>query len=126
MRQDPKTRQALASSNVATDDRRAHVRFSCELDSSCSPISASKGMQWTGKVRDVSRGGLGVVLSRRFELGTLLGVEIQEADGTTSGTLLARVVHVTPHSGGGWVIGCCFTSELGDDEVKAFVKDADF
>ena len=119
----PKTMPAVDLSAPAADDRRAHVRFPCELDGSCSPIGATRGTQWTGKVKDISRGGLGVVLSRRFELGTLLSLEIQEADGRMSGTLLARVVHVTPHSAGGWLVGCCFVNELGDEEVKALAQD---
>lgn len=118
-----KTRTGFEDSSVSVEERRAHVRFPCELDSSCSPITGSKDTQWTGKVRDISRGGVGIVLSRRFELGTLLNVEILEANGSSSGSMLARVVHVTPHTSGGWMIGCCFTSELGDDDVKLFAAD---
>lgn len=119
----PKSSPAEDLSAVAADERRAHVRYPCELDSSCVPIAGSRGMEWTGKIRDISQGGIGVVLNRRFELGTLLTIEVQEPDGRTSGTLLARVVHVTPHSTGGWVIGCCFTNELGEDEVQALSGD---
>src|SRR5262245_18744994 len=120
MPQSPQTNPPSDSSAVSVDDRRAHVRFPCELDGSFSPITGNRGTQWTGKICDISQGGIGIVLGRRFELGTLLSVEIQEADGRSSGSLLARVVHVTPHTGGGWVIGCCFTSEIGEDEVKLY------
>lgn len=123
MPQLPKTSPDSASSDLSVEDRRAQVRYPCELDGSCSPITADRATLWTGKIRDISRGGIGVVLSRRFELGTLLNIEIQEPDGTSSGTVLARVVHVTPHSSGGWVIGCCFTNELDEDEVKSLVRD---
>lgn len=119
----PKSRPAEDLSATATDERRAHVRFPCELDSSCTPVAGNRGMQWTGKICDISKGGIGIALTRRFELGTLLTIEIQEADGRSSGTLLARVVHVTPHSLGGWVVGCCFTNELGEDEVRALAQD---
>lgn len=122
MSQGPKTNPAFHTSAATADERRAHVRYPCEFDSSCSPISAARGSQWTGKVRDISQGGIGIILSRRFELGTLLSVEIQEPDGRSSGSLLARVVHVTPHSSGGWAVGCCFTSELSEEEVKNFVE----
>ena len=119
----PKTSPVSVSTDTSVDDRRASVRFPCELESSCSPITTNRATTWSGKIRDISRGGMGIVLSRRFELGTLLNIEIQEPDGTSSGVVLARVVHVTPHSTGGWVIGCCFTNELDDDEVKSLVRD---
>ena len=123
MPQSSQPRPDVDTSAVSVDNRRAYVRFPCELDGSLSPITGNRGQQWTGKVRDISQGGMGIALSRRFELGTLLSVEIQEADGRSSGSLLARVVHVTPHSGGGWLIGCCFTNELGEDEVKTLAGD---
>jgi hypothetical protein len=118
----PKANPAFDTGQIATDERRAHVRFPCEGDSSCSPITAGRGQGWSGKIRDISRGGIGILLSRRVELGTLLSIEIQLANNRNAGTQLARVVHVTPHSGGGWVIGCCFTNELSDDEVAALAN----
>lgn len=116
----PRTSPAPDSSAVSADNRRAYVRFPCELDGSFSPLTGGRGAEWMGKIRDISQGGIGIVLGRRFELGTLLSVEIRDASGLSSGNLLARVVHVTPHTSGGWVIGCCFTNEIGEDDVKRF------
>ena len=124
MRRTPKASHAADRPGAVAVERRAHVRYPVEIESSCSPLVVGQEMQWTGKICDLSQGGIGILLARRFELGTLLGIEIQESSGGSLGRRLARVVHVTPHSSGGWIVGCCFASELTEDEVKSLVQDA--
>jgi hypothetical protein len=76
-------------------------------------------MQWSGKVQNISRGGLCLVIGRRFELGTLLAIDVQGRVGDLpSRSLLARVVHVAVSPGGSWMLGCSFTNELTDEELK--------
>ncbi len=103
-------------------ERRAFVRYPCDLDTSCQPIASARGMQWTGKVQNISRGGVSLVLGRRFEQGTLLAIEVQakEPDGK-SRSFLARVMHVSLQGTTTWVMGCKFASPLSDDELGALV-----
>lgn len=103
-------------------ERRAWVRYPCQLETSCQPVVAADATTWAGKLLDLSEGGVGVVLSRRFEAGTLLAIEIPEKDGG-GGTrsLVARVVRVTRYPAGDWLLGCSFVRPLSDEDVKALL-----
>jgi hypothetical protein len=56
-------------------------------------------------VKDVSAGGIGVLVGRRFTPGAVLAVELPAAPGGPR-LLLGRVIHATPDAGGGWHVGC--------------------
>ena len=102
----------MAGSNKAADaDRpkggnecRVTERFSCDVAASCQPPSAwrSGGRDWPARIRDLSTGGLCLVLGRRFEQGAGLAVEVPAADDGSSSTLLARVIHVRADGPGSW------------------------
>jgi PilZ domain len=99
---------------------RAWPRLVCDVLAKCQPAAARSREEprWPGTIRDVSRGGLGLVLGRRFEPGTALFVELGAAGGEDRRPLLARVVHVKRLGGGAWLLGCAFASRLGDDELR--------
>ena len=99
-------------------ERRAWVRHESDRDTVCHPVTSGGGQQWAGQVRDISNGGVGLVLTRRFELGTLLAIEIAGQDGKPGRTLWGRVVHVHPLEPGSWHLGCSFAAELSDDDVR--------
>lgn len=107
-------------------ERRASVRYPCSADSfsadnSCRPITARRGEAWAATVRDLSTGGVGIVVNRRFEPGTLLSVELQDAEQTVNRILLVRVVRVSADENGRWLLGCAFTSKLTDGELLALM-----
>ncbi len=99
-------------------DRRAWVRFSCDLEVACVPASEDPDILWPARVINISCGGIGLLLSRRFEPGTLLQVELQIPKKGFSRPLLVQVMHVTGHDYGGYLVGCAFTNPLSEDEVK--------
>ena len=101
-------------------ERRAWVRYPCDLESSCQPMAGVRGLQWPGKIRDLSRGGVAIILTRRFEVGTLLAVEVQ-GQAEAVGTLLARVARVTLQKDGSWLMGCSFTKLLSEEDLKALL-----
>ena len=102
-------------------ERRAWVRCSCNLDSSCQPIpmaSASQPeMQWHAKVRDLSVGGLNLHVRRRFEAGTPLFIEVPTVMENTLKTLGAVVVHVV-QGPEGWIHGCRFEVRLTEEDLN--------
>jgi len=102
-------------------DRRAWVRYPCDLDSACQPLAGTRGVEWPGKIRNLSRGGLALSLTRRFEVGTVLAIDVQgRADGDV-GSVLARVCNVAMQPDGSWLLGCSFTKLLTEEDLKALL-----
>jgi hypothetical protein len=110
-----------AKDELAHDDRRAWVRYPCELESACQPLAGARGLQWPGKIRNVSAGGIAVRLARRFEAGTVLAVDVQGQGDAIMQTLLARVVHVSLQDDGSWLLGCAFKNPLSEEDLKALL-----
>lgn len=99
-------------------DRRAWVRFTCDLEVACAPTEEDPEILWPARVVNVSQGGVGLLLSRRFEPDTLLQVEVQIPQKGFSRPMIVQVKHVTGHNYGGWLMGCSFTQPLDEDEVR--------
>jgi hypothetical protein len=99
---------------------RVFERHSCGLATSCQPVAArgDRDLAWPAEIRDVSAGGVGLVLGRRFERGAGLAIEIPESPTAPADTLLARVIHTTALPEGEWLLGCSFISELSQDELQ--------
>jgi hypothetical protein len=70
-------------------------------------------------IRDVSPTGIGLQLSRRFEPGALLNIELFDANGEQTHLLLARVIHATARPESGWLVGCELVNPLTNDEVQS-------
>jgi hypothetical protein len=104
-------------------ERRDQVRFACTVPTLCRPSSHSQfGGTWPARAYDLSSNGLALILSRRFEPGTRLIVELQGPGGESSHTLLARVVRVVPHSTGFWKLGCSLVQPLNAEELRLLVQ----
>jgi hypothetical protein len=99
-------------------DRRAWVRYSCDLEASCIPANDDPEILWPARVVNISCGGVGLLLSRRFEPGFLLQVELQIPHKGFSRPLLVQVLHATGHERGGWLLGCSFPQPLTEEEVQ--------
>jgi hypothetical protein len=102
-------------------ERRAWIRFACDLDATCRPAGAMRDAGWPGKIANVSAGGLALLLRHRFERGMELAIEILSRNGNRR-TVTARVAHADPVIASGnpvWLIGCSFPEPLSEEEVKA-------
>jgi CheY-like chemotaxis protein len=114
------------------EERRARIRFLCSVTGSCQPLGQPiTGESWIGKLRDISTGGFRVLINRRFEVGTLLTIEIPRPNAVPSRPatangfpeqgilLLSRVVRVAKEPmDGDWEIGCSLSHELSHDELQ--------
>jgi hypothetical protein len=105
----------------ATDaERRTAIRHSCGVVTSCRPVTAGTDINWPVEVTDVSRNGIGMRVERRFELSSLLEIDLQSVVPHLDRTLLAAVRNVRNHRDGDWVVGCSFARPLDDEELWAF------
>ena len=71
-------------------------------------------------VQDVSASGIGLLIARRCEPGTVLTVEA--GLGSTRAALPVRVVRVRKDNFGHWVHGCAFLQPLAEQELYALVE----
>src|SRR5438045_610027 len=102
-------------------DRRAWVRYPCNLQTLYQPGQGRLDHRWWfAKVRDISSSGIGLIVSRHFPVGSQLSLALYSAEPEVARTLEVNVVHVAPHPGGGWGLGCAFASPLSDDELRAY------
>lgn len=70
------------------------------------------------KVQDVSRGGIRLLVHRQVDVGAVIQVELPPPDGFPTAVVLATVIHEHPAEGGGWSIGCQFSTELSDEDLE--------
>lgn len=103
-------------------DRRAWIRFSCDLGSSCRPSIGGADMSWAARILDISQGGIRLLVERRFEMRTILNIELEGESEDGPSSLMVRVVHVAAESGGQWALGCRFGRDLTDKELEALLK----
>ncbi len=116
--------EASSSAQYPSVECRVWERYPCGLQATCQPIAAraDNDLSWPAQIRDLSVGGMGLVLRRRFERGVGLAIEIPRTGSASADTLLARVVHTTSLPGGLWLHGCAFVSELSEDELKRLLR----
>jgi serine/threonine protein kinase len=127
----PKSRVTGSSADmrIATDDandRRAYVRYAVGVGSSCTinsslfdvPVPGDQPEPpavWPLVVRDLSAGGVGILLARRCEPGTELLIELVSGPNRVTQSLPVRVVRVRKDTHGHWVHGCQFLTPLDED-----------
>jgi serine/threonine-protein kinase len=99
-------------------DRRASPRYACGLWGVCRPLESRGREGWPVEIRDISAEGVGLLLSRRFERGTTLLIEVRTRRPELTRTLLARVLHVAPDARHGWAVGCRLAQGLSAQELK--------
>jgi hypothetical protein len=103
-------------------DRRASDRYPCRLETSCRLVAAVGDEFWTTRVRNISPGGISLVVSRPFDPGTVLTVEL--LDQTTqrfSPPFQVRVVYAIEHPSGDWLLGGSFLKRLSNEELQEWV-----
>lgn len=104
----------------STTDRRAAERYPVNAGACCAcahPVVEAAGPV---RIRDMSMDGVGLLLTRRVEVGALLAVGLAHPAKGLSKTVLVRVGHVTP-SAGGYLVGGSFETPLTYQKMTALV-----
>ena len=108
---------------TATPERRASKRYACRFEGQCKPVgNLHCSSSWPATVQDVSQNGFQLLMSRRFEPGTLLVVEVDLPQADCPRMFLGRVVRVAMPVKGRWVLGCALSAPLAKDELSTLVK----
>lgn len=101
-------------------DRRATERFPVNADTSCPFVSPVVEGFGPVKVRDISMAGIGLLMSRRVEPGSLLAVTLTNPARGFSKTVLVRVSHTTQLAGN-FLVGGTFTVPITYQEMTVLV-----
>jgi hypothetical protein len=102
-------------------ERRASTRYPCNLATSCRLAVAVKDEAHPARVRNISAGGVSLVLGHEFLSGDILAVELKSMPRNFVRHLKVRVIYCIEHPSGDFIVGGSFTSPLTDDEVTAFL-----
>jgi hypothetical protein len=98
-------------------DRRAHARHATRIDTFCRPVSESGEIN--ARILDVSLGGIKLGMDRLLREGTMVRVDLPKVAGPAT-TVLASIAHVHQTGQAEWEVGCNFSLELSEDEIRAF------
>ena len=126
----PKSRRArarkpekLAAKSGLGADRRTWVRHplsmgtTCTLDTGLHGGAAEARDVWPLIVKDVSAGGAGLLLARRFEPGTELTITFNVSPDGRPREFPVKVVRVRADGLGHWAHGCAFAAPLTEGEL---------
>jgi len=84
-----------------------------------SPASAGAKDSWPATVQDLSVKGVGLRLQRRFELKTVLSLQLESRNRSVSRSLEMQVVRVQKaRDGKGWLVGARFVTPLTKEELQ--------
>ena len=117
--------QGIPSGTVNQDiswnlDRRVWVRIHSEEHAVW--IIEKANTAWLGIIRDISAGGMALVLRQRLEPGTVLIVELETKTGRPRRALV-HVIHSTEEKPNRWITGCGFPAPLSEQELRDFLDE---
>lgn len=100
-------------------NRRTQIRHTCSLVGEVEILERGANCKWPVRGLDLSQGGIGLLLERRFEPGTMLGLLVHGADPMRPFTAVVRVIRVEARPGDQWLLGCQFPRNLDFEELAA-------
>ena len=108
-------------------ERRAAVRHLVALPGSCAIDTSAHDREriedWPAVVRDLSVSGMGLILARRFELGTLFCVEVTAEDESAPPRKhLVRVCRILSESQGHWFHGCALVDTMQEEHLSTLIR----
>src|SRR5207249_4050206 len=109
------TTASREASHAVALERRTYVRLASDLEATCRLANGFREVGWPGRVHDISRAGIGLLVRHRFQPGTELGVELRDGADALRRIVRVRVVHATATAVDGnpcWLLGCAFEVPL--------------
>jgi serine/threonine protein kinase len=127
------TRPQLARTNsgrlIRPSERRVCVRLpltvgaSCLIDTSVHESHQPVEENWPAIIQDISLGGLGLLLARRFDPGTNMTVDLGNGPGQVARSMSLTVMWVEEQGFGHWLTGCAFATPLTLEELDQYLQD---
>jgi len=112
-----------ADRSAAHDDRRVWVRYPSRRATCCKSAASDDEPSWPAQACDVSRGGLKLLATHKFERGTTLSIGSFNDSAENPSLVIAQVRYATPTPEGKWLLGCAFLKELTEVELLDWLKE---
>ena len=97
-----KSQRRLVESGSPTPsgiERRSAARHAASQEIPLRPVQSQTGVRWAS-ILNLSRTGVGLILSCPFQRGTQLAMGFRPRPPQPARTVIGRVVHVRPRSSG--------------------------
>jgi len=95
-------------------ERRNAVRHTFTQEIALRPLQSEASVRWAN-VLNLSRTGVGLILSCPFKRGTRLAMEFRARPSQPPTTVVGRVLRVQHLASGNAYLGCAFEQELPDN-----------
>jgi hypothetical protein len=102
-------------------NRRVAVRYPGSGSTSSRLAGRSGAKSRRARIRDISLGGVALILSSRLKVGARLLIRFHNEPLEIAYDVSARVVHATSQPRGRWVVGCEFARELSPLELDTLL-----
>src|SRR5262249_849742 len=109
---------SLTSRPPVAKEKRQATRYPCAVATLCehrtsihSEATTAVG-QWPGQVLNLSATGVGLLLARRFEPGTVVAVVLENSTRTFQVRVNVRVIRLLQAEKNQWFLGAAFTEPL--------------
>ena len=99
-------------------EQRKWERYLCPPETCCSVSLAAGGEPAQGQIKNLSAGGISMVVNRKVPLGTTVTVHLGHAGRSYACSLQMGVIYTIEDANGGFVIGGPFDRELSNEELQ--------
>ena len=101
-------------------ERRAWVRFSCNVATQCRVVAPEQSDAWPARVLEVSPGGMNLLAPVELERGTVVNVRLPDCEALVPRFVLVRVLRVTEFSSDRWFLACEFADQITTEDLLRF------
>lgn len=110
-----------AAGTAEQEDRRLWVRYPADLRIRVQSTDQPAPERAPARVRNISRGGINLLLDQPYRVGQMLDLEIPTVDNPERILyLLACVVRTSIEPSGLYSVGCVFSRELSEEDLYQF------
>jgi len=102
-------------------DRRSSSRHPSRRAGNCVLPTDKECICWPATIHDISTCGIGFMLDCRFEPGTQVSVQVQDATGQHALSRMVEVKHVRRENGNGFIFGGEFVDTLSEEQLRLLV-----
>jgi hypothetical protein len=101
-------------------ERRAWVRFSCNVPTQCRVVAPAQSEVWPARVLEVSPGGMNLLAPVELERGTILSVKLPDGKALVPRFVLVRVLRIDEFSSDRWFLACEFADQITNEDLLRF------